>query len=318
MGFHEVSFPLPLAYGTSAGPGYSSSVVQLRSGATQRVATWEDPLHVYDALDAVRDEASMSTLKAFYIARRGSLNGFRLKDPGDYSTGANDRGAPAAGDVLLGYGDGSKTEFQLVKRYNPATDYEWVRTIRKPVSGSVLVSVAGVTTSGFTLDTTTGKLTLSTPPANGAAVRAGFRFDVPVFFAPEADRLLSISFAQFNDHRVQVPMIEDRADYQTPAGYLYGQAQESTNPGADIQVSPLVARLWIISGSVSNGAGWRLPDASGLKLGGPLFALSNQTSDLLAIRDASGTLVQTIPGLTTYQVYLGQLASGQKRWVFAR
>lgn len=318
MGFHEVSFPLPLAYGTTAGPGYSSSIVQLRSGATERVGVWEDPLHVYDAQDAVRDEESMATLKAFYIARRGALNGFRLRDPGDYSTGAADRGTPTATDALLGYGDGAKTVFQLLKRYNPGTDWEWARTIRKPVSGSVLASVANVPTTAFTVDTTTGLLTFLAPPANGAAVRAGFRFDVPVFFGPEADRLLAVTFAQFNDHRVSVPMIEDRADYQQPAGYWYGSASEATSPGADIAVSPLVARLWIISGSVSNGAGFRLPDAQGLKLGGPLFALSNQTADALAIRDQAGTLVQTIPGLTTYQVYLSQTAGGQKRWIFAR
>ena len=36
--------------------------------------------------------------------------------------------------------------------------------------------------SGWTLDATTGVVTFTTAPGNGAIVRAGFEFDVPVRF----------------------------------------------------------------------------------------------------------------------------------------
>jgi uncharacterized protein (TIGR02217 family) len=58
-----------------------------------------------------------------------------------------------------------------------------VRTINKPVAGTVLVAVGGVAqSSGWSVDTTTGIVTFTTAPANGAAVTAGFEFDVPVRF----------------------------------------------------------------------------------------------------------------------------------------
>ena len=41
--------------------------------------------------------------------------------------------------------------------------------------------------SGFSVDPTTGRVTLARAPASGAAVTAGFLFDVPVRFA--TDRL---------------------------------------------------------------------------------------------------------------------------------
>ncbi len=36
--------------------------------------------------------------------------------------------------------------------------------------------------SGWSVDTTTGVVTFTTPPANGVAVQAGYEFDVPARF----------------------------------------------------------------------------------------------------------------------------------------
>src|SRR5690606_39860044 len=57
----------------------------------------------------------------------------------------------------------------------------------KPVEGSVRVAVAGVETAAFNLEATTGRVTLAAAPPQGAAVSAGFAFDVPVRF--DADRM---------------------------------------------------------------------------------------------------------------------------------
>jgi uncharacterized protein (TIGR02217 family) len=94
---------------------------------------------------------------------------------------------PAATDQLLGTGNGTQKVFTLQKTYTSGT-YSYARPITKPVAGSVLVAVAGVAlpASGYSVNALTGEITLTTAPANGASVTAGFRFDVPARFDMDA------------------------------------------------------------------------------------------------------------------------------------
>ena len=81
---------------------------------------------------------------------------------------------------MFGTGDGATTTFQLVKRYASGSQ-TWVRTITKPVAGSVIVALNGASqASGWSVDTTTGVITFTTAPGSGVAITAGFEFDVPV------------------------------------------------------------------------------------------------------------------------------------------
>ncbi len=60
-----------------------------------------------------------------------------------------------------------------------------IRTITKPVAGTVQVYLDGVEQpSGWSVDTTTGLVTFGVPPTLGVEVTAGFEFDVPVRFIP--------------------------------------------------------------------------------------------------------------------------------------
>ncbi len=94
---------------------------------------------------------------------------------------------PTATDQVIGTGNGARTQFQLTKRYGAAFD-PYLRTIAKPVAGSVRVAVNGVAlVTGLTVDVTTGTIGFAAAPANGASVTAGFLFDVPVRF--DTDRL---------------------------------------------------------------------------------------------------------------------------------
>jgi uncharacterized protein (TIGR02217 family) len=71
----------------------------------------------------------------------------------------------------------------------------------------VLVSVDGVATSDFTL-AAGGKIVFDTAPDEGAAIRAGFLFDVPVRFAEDR---LDISGAAFAAGEApSVPLVEVR------------------------------------------------------------------------------------------------------------
>ena len=139
---------------------------------------------------------------AFFRARRGAAIGFRLEDPFDNSSNVM-VDEPGAADQLLGTGDGVRTEFPLIKSYG-----EQVRRITRPKAGSVRVSVDDVEQlSGWTLGAK-GVVAFDAAPAAGAAVEAGFRFDVPVRFAEDR---LSLNRATFAAGEIpSVPMIEVR------------------------------------------------------------------------------------------------------------
>lgn len=84
----------------------------------------------------------------------------------------------------------------------------YVRAIAKPVAGSVRIAVAGAETSAFTLDATTGMVTFAAAPAAGAAISAGFRFDVPVQFDTD---FLEIDHSAFEAGEIpNIPVIEIR------------------------------------------------------------------------------------------------------------
>jgi uncharacterized protein (TIGR02217 family) len=87
----------------------------------------------WDVASGLKKEAQIDELIAFFRARRGKAYGFRFKDWTDYK----------ATGQLLGTGDDAKAQFQLVKHYPSGSVIE-VRTITKPVAGTVKVCLNGV------------------------------------------------------------------------------------------------------------------------------------------------------------------------------
>jgi uncharacterized protein (TIGR02217 family) len=154
----------------------------------------------------VRSESELGTLLAFYRARRGPARGFRLRDPLDHSSNAM-TGTPTAFDQLLGTGDGQTASFALVKRYGDGPDAQ-VRRITRPRATSVKVSVGGTAqATGWTLNAL-GVITFASAPAAGAAVKAGYLFDVPVRFAEDQLQLAGATFAA--GEAPSVPVVEIR------------------------------------------------------------------------------------------------------------
>ena len=174
--FHEARLPARLAFGCTGGIERRTEVVTLASGFEQRTSPWAQGRRRYLIATAARPLDEIAELTAFFEARGGRLAGFRFRDPADFKSCAPSA-QPAAGDQAIGTGDGTRRTFPLSKG---------ARTIAKPVAGTVKVAVGGVV-APFTVDTTTGLVTLSTAPAAGAAVTAGFEFDTPVRF--DLDRL---------------------------------------------------------------------------------------------------------------------------------
>jgi len=203
MAFHPIRFPLDVALGARGGPERRTDVVTLASGAEERNSRWVRSRRRYNAGYGVKSRADMQQVLAFFEERRGRLHGFLWRDGLDHSSNG---GVPTASDQVIGTGDGVQTSFQLTKRYGASFD-PYFRVISRPVAGSVKVAVAGIElSSGWTVDTATGVVGLSTPPALGAAVTAGFLFDVPVRF--DTDRL-DIELASFDGAEApSIPLVE--------------------------------------------------------------------------------------------------------------
>jgi uncharacterized protein (TIGR02217 family) len=202
--FHEVRFPMRLALGTSGGPRRRTDIVALSNGHETRNARWRDARRSYDAGSGMRSIADLYEVLAFFEARGGQLHGFRFRDPIDNQS-APPGIAATPFDQPIGTGDGTTREFQLVKTYADATGGRQ-RLITKPVAGTVLVGVSGAAISAFTLDPASGLVTLATAPASGAAITAGYAFDVPVRF--DTDRL-DINLSAFDAGAVPaIPLVE--------------------------------------------------------------------------------------------------------------
>lgn len=185
MAFHEIRFPDNISRGARGGPSRRTQIVELASGDEERNASWANSRRRYDVSYGIRRADDLAAVVSFFEARNGRLHGFRFKDWSDYKSGLPSA-VPAPTDHLIGTGTGAQTAFQLVKRYASGSQ-SWTRTITKPVAGTVRVAVNGVeATSGWSIDNATGIVTFAAAPANGAAVRAGFEFDVPVRFDSDA------------------------------------------------------------------------------------------------------------------------------------
>ena len=113
---------------------------------------------------------------------------------------------------MIGTGDGVTAGFALSKTYGGAYS-PYQRPIEKPVAGSVRIAVAGVEAdegTAFTVDAATGLVTFLAghiPPV-GAAVTAGFLFDVPVRFDTD---YLEVDLSAFAAGAIpKIPLVEIR------------------------------------------------------------------------------------------------------------
>jgi uncharacterized protein (TIGR02217 family) len=203
--FDDVLYPLALGRDSAVSPEFSTSVAVTASGHERRSSQWSDARLRYDVGPGIRSEAELGVLIEFFRARRGAARGFRLADPFDFSSNGMS-GTPTMLDQLLGLGDGLTASFRLVKRYGGGSDPQ-LRPITRPRAGTVLVSVDGATRNDFTLEAG-GTIVLASAPVEGAVVRAGFLFDVPVRFAKDR---LDVSEAAFAAGEApSVPLVEVR------------------------------------------------------------------------------------------------------------
>lgn len=170
MSFHEILFPEDISYGSSGGPGFNTTIIELSSGHEQRNINWSESKAKYDVSQGIKTRAQMDDLIDFFWARRARAYGFRFKDWADFT----------CTDEPIGIGDGTTTVFQMLKVYEPQ-GFPFTRKIRKINPGTMAVKVNGAVVA-FTVDNNTGLITLGAAPAISAVITATCEFHIPVRF----------------------------------------------------------------------------------------------------------------------------------------
>ena len=206
-GFHDVRFPLGVAFGSTGGPERRTEIITLGSGREERNQRWAMSRRRFDAGTGVRNADDLQIVVRFFEERRGRLYGFRFTDPLDHKS-CLPRATIAATDQEIGVGDGVRDTFALIKTYGDVyAPYE--RPITMPRTATLVVEVDGLTRvlgGDFTVtDGVIAFLPHAVPPL-GAAVTAGFEFDVPVRF--DTDRL-EVNLSRFLAGEIpSIPMVE--------------------------------------------------------------------------------------------------------------
>lgn len=184
MSFLETPvFPDRLAYGSSGGPEFRTSIVQTVSGHEARNGDWQYPRWKYDCSTAILTEEDFYDVYEHFLAVQGALHGFRFLDPFDHKS-CDSVTAPTALDQVITAIEGSTTQYQLEKTYTRGA-FTLSRKILKPIDGTILIADNGVTlaegpSADYEIDYTTGIVTFAAAPTG--PVTWGGEFHVPVRF----------------------------------------------------------------------------------------------------------------------------------------
>jgi len=178
----EIQLPTYVSEGAVSVDDWNTQTNVLPSGRQQRIALQSKTLGRWTINYSTIDETKHEALRNFKLAMKGAFYAFRFKDWADFESDTVAPGqscSPATGNGVL-------LTFQLQKTYtiaSPGTSY--VRTITKPVSGTVAIyvnSILQTETTDYTINYATGVVTFLVAPANPLTVKATFEFDKVAHF----------------------------------------------------------------------------------------------------------------------------------------
>ena len=148
------------------------------NGAQQINVNWARTLRQYDLGIVPLSVADWQTLEGLFEVTEGGAFGFLMQDPKDASALISD-------GVAAGL---TSTTFQLYKTYTSAGSTRTKsRKITRPVAAGFDIKVSGVSlvvTAQYTLNVTTGVVTIPSAPVVGTITWSG-GFYVPVHFASD-------------------------------------------------------------------------------------------------------------------------------------
>ncbi len=144
-----VTFPTDISEGASGGSRKPTRFVVMPSGREQRIKLWTTSRREYTIDMGSRTPTQGAALIAFWEGQDGGLRAFRFRDWADYQV-TNEPLAPTGAATV-----------QLVRSYVSGSQTR-VRNIYAPVaSPAVTLRKNAGAFAGFTLDTTTGLVTLT-------------------------------------------------------------------------------------------------------------------------------------------------------------
>lgn len=311
MSFDEVEYPRNMAFGSSGGPGHNTSIVELDSGAEQRVARWDGSRWQGKIVEGQKSKEEIAELLSFIRARNGSERGFRYWDPYDHSSNAVGSRNASTKDIQIGTGTGSSTVFQLVKKYTSGLRTV-TRTINKPVPGTTRIWYTNTEqTAGWSLDTTTGLVTAA--PGNGVPVYASFEYCVPVRFGSEADQLLAPKYD--DPEQGSMPDISISEIINPDPGYLPelpGGAYQ-VSYAANFSISTGQGRTHYISATVTSLVG-TLMDTTNVPTGGELLRIVNVGANAFTIKNHAGSTLISLAAGSMVVLALVLDGSSNKVW----
>jgi len=166
--FLEERLPVDVRMGATYADQYNVEITQTAGNSEYRRLVHPYPVRYFDISYVLSNAVKRAAVADLYHRAYGMFAGFRAKAFDDYTTAANN-GPPTAFDQLLDIVTAGSV-YQLQKQYGtggtPLSIGLPVRTLFKPVAGTTLVGVRNSVTgdhtlTGFTVDTTTGRVTLA-------------------------------------------------------------------------------------------------------------------------------------------------------------
>jgi len=171
--FIDTRFPLEIAFGSGGAETFETDLFAGENLLEVREERSTDSRGIYD-IAMVRPATEIEAVKALFLCAQGQRRTFRHRDPRDWSVSS----------AHIGTGDATVSTFQLVRPFWDST-YYFGKPVTRPVSTSVTVTLDGVATTEFTVDTTAGVVTMTTVPGSSVIVRASFEYDREVRFGQD-------------------------------------------------------------------------------------------------------------------------------------
>lgn len=302
MAFHNIQFPTDkFNIGSTVGTGFRTSIVEMDSGQEERFGRFSQPRTVFDLSVDTQNFSQINTLLTFVMARKGALHSFRLKNPLDFTSASDGTSTLAATDQTIGAGDGTTTQFQLVKTYTDSGSFTQTKNITKPVSTTTAVAVNGSTSTadglGWTVDTSSGVVTFTTAPAASAVVTAGFDFDYHVRFEEESDQAMRVGFSTttYGDFS-SVRMIEVLSPEEVAEEYEPGGSKDHGTISADNDISLSLTDGVFHLVDDDFGVDSNLPDPTRYPTGPQIFVVRNEGSSNHEVRTHEDVALVTLTG----------------------
>ena len=300
----SATYPPALARATRGGPGYRTIIQQLDDGDEIRNSFWQRPQRRWSAGHNAENPADAAALRklliSFFRSRSGSTEGFRLRDPLDWSTHPTGMMLPDPTNwehrEVIGAGRFGVLTYQLVKRYK-AGFWERARPITHPTRPEIgdrvfaiyVDGVAQTEVTDYSVDFSSGKVTFTSQPTLGAQIEWSGTFDTPVRFGVDAYPIRAISSIA---HQVgEIPMVEERwnVEHGEPRGMI-GAAVKSS--AVDLQLSLGDGFFQFVSMTTSSRSVY-LPTSTNLVEGDNVLCVANAGANAFAIKDHNEATVVT-------------------------